>query len=147
MSELPPDGIRIERLGPADDGRVLAAGHLFDDPPLPVATARFLARPEHHLLLASAGDEPAGFVTGVEMTHPDKGTEMFLYELGVDEAFQRRGIGRALVEALAGIARERGCTGMWVLTDADNEAALATYRAAGGSAPLPQVMIDWTFTP
>lgn len=99
MSEFAaPDGIRIERLGPGDDGRVMAAAHLSDDPPSPEATVRFLGRPEHHLLLASAGDEPAG-VTGVEMTRPDKGTEMFLYELGVDEAFQRRGSGRALVVA------------------------------------------------
>ncbi|MDA0301190.1 MAG: GNAT family N-acetyltransferase [Chloroflexi bacterium] len=139
--------MRIERLGPGDDERVLAASHLFDDPPSPEATARFLGQPEHHLLVAYGGDDPAGFVTGVEMTHPDKGAEMFLYELGVDEAFQRRGIGRALVQALAALARERGCTGMWVLTDADNKAALATYRAAGGGAPLPQVMLDWTFSP
>ncbi len=33
-------------------------------------------------------------VSGVELTHPDKGTEMFLYELGVAERFRGRGIGR-----------------------------------------------------
>jgi ribosomal protein S18 acetylase RimI-like enzyme len=44
-------------------------------------------------------------VTGVEMTHPDKGTEMFLYELGVADEHQGRGIGRALVSALADLAR------------------------------------------
>jgi len=32
-----------------------------------------------------------------------------------------------------------------VLTDSDNEAGLATYAGAGGSAPDPQVLIDWTF--
>ncbi|HZE00492.1 MAG TPA: GNAT family N-acetyltransferase, partial [Pseudonocardiaceae bacterium] len=51
---------------------------------------------------------------------PDKGTEMFLYELGVDDRFRRRGIGKALVAALAELARESGCYGMWVLTDSDN---------------------------
>ena len=72
-------------------------------------------------------DHVVGFVSGVEMTHPDKGTEMFLYELAVDEPWQRLGVGASLVHALANLARERGCYGMWVLTDDDNIAALATY--------------------
>ena len=75
-----------------------------------------------------------GFVSGVEVTHPDKGTEMFLYELAVDEPFRRRGIGRALVERLAALARDAGCYGMWVITDDDNEAARATYEGTGGRA-------------
>jgi ribosomal protein S18 acetylase RimI-like enzyme len=79
------------------------------------------------------------------MTHPDKGTEMFLYELGVDEAYQGRGIGRALVAALGERAEELGCYGMWTLADADNEAALRTYQAAGGNARGASVMLDWRF--
>jgi ribosomal protein S18 acetylase RimI-like enzyme len=82
-------------------------------------------------------------VSGVELTHPDKGTEMFLYELAVDEAHRRRGIGTALVEELAALARVHGCYGMWVLTDRDNPAALATYRRAGASADSDQVMFEW----
>jgi hypothetical protein len=35
--------------------------------------------------VAYDGERPVGMVTGVETTHPDKGTEMFLYELAVDE--------------------------------------------------------------
>ena len=135
----------IRSLGAGDDAAVVAAGHLFDRPPDAGATMRFLAEPGHHLLVAYDTDErPVGFVTGVEMTHPDKGTEMFLYELGVDEPARRRGFGRALVEALAALARERGCYGMWVLTDDDNVAALATYRGAG-AADSPNVMLQWDF--
>ena len=33
--------------------------------------------------------------------------------------------------ALADLARERGCYGMWVAADDDNGPALATYRSAG----------------
>lgn len=112
---------------------VFAAAHLFDTPPLPDATARFVAQDHSHLLIAYIGDEPAGFVSGVETTHPDKGTEMMLYELGVHESFLRRGIGTALVEALRDLAAERGCYAMWTGTAAGDTAAQATYKKAGGA--------------
>jgi ribosomal protein S18 acetylase RimI-like enzyme len=124
---------------------VKVAGHLFDEPPQKEATERFLADERHHLLIAYLDGVPAGMVTGVEMTHPDKGTEMFLYELGVDEPYQGRGVGKALVSALADLARERDCYGMWTITDEDNEGALATYRRAGGAPEKDQVVLVWTF--
>jgi ribosomal protein S18 acetylase RimI-like enzyme len=124
---------------------VEAAGHLFDDSPRRDATERFLADEHHHLLIAYVDDFAAGMVTGVEMTHPDKGTEMFLYELGVDEPFRGRGVGRALVSALADLARERDCYGMWAITDEDNEAALSTYKRARGMPEDKQVVLVWTF--
>ena len=131
---------------PADADAILAAAELFDHAPTPDWTERFLASDIHHLLLAVDDDGRAvGFVSGVELTHPDKGTEMFLYELAVHEEHRNRGVGRALVRALADLAREHGCYGMWVLTDEDNAAALAAYRAAGGVDPEPNVMLSWTF--
>jgi ribosomal protein S18 acetylase RimI-like enzyme len=135
----------IRVLRPGDDGLVAAASHLFDGPARADATARFLAEDGHHLLVAYEDEQPVGFVTGVEVTHPDKGTEMFLYELAVDEPFRRRGIGRALVERLAERARAAGCYGMWVLTDEDNEAARATYEGRGGVPETRQVVEVWTF--
>src|SRR3954453_8590710 len=114
-----------------DVDAVVAASPLFDQPAQLVPTGRFLRDPNHHLCIAYEDDAPAGFVSGVEVTHPDKGTEMFLYELGVDEGFRRRGIGRALLGALAELARARGCYGMFVLTDDDNAAANGTYDSGG----------------
>ena len=124
---------------------VKSAEHLFDASARDGATRRFLADERHHLLVAYVDGFAAGMITGVEMTHPDKGTEMFLYELGVDESFRGRGVGKALVCALADLARERDCYGMWVITDEDNEAALATYARAGGTPERDQVVLVWTF--
>jgi ribosomal protein S18 acetylase RimI-like enzyme len=137
--------MELRWLGTADEEAVAAAGSLFDHRPLPPWTRRFLQQPDHHLAIAYVAGEPAGFVSGVEVTHPDKGTEMFLYELGVDERFRGRGVGKALVRALAELARDRGCYGMWVLTDADNTAALNTYRSAGATGQDAQVMLEWRF--
>ena len=90
-------------------------------------------------------DRPIGFVSGVETTHPDKGTEMFLYELSVAPERRNQGVGRSLVGALADLARDRGCYGMWVGTEPDNAAAIATYRAAGAEPPEPFVTLGWSF--
>ena len=120
------------------------AGQLFDGPPQPDAVSRFLSDPRHHILLAYENGKPVGFVSGVELTHPDKGTEMFLYELAVDDEHRRRGVGTELVEALRGLAVEHGCYDMWVLTDDDNEAALRTYRKAGADQSSTHVMLTWS---
>jgi ribosomal protein S18 acetylase RimI-like enzyme len=139
--------MRILRLAPGDESIVLAGAELFDGAPTEAWTARFLGSEGHHLLVALEDDaRPVGFISGVETTHPDKGTEMFLYELSVRPASRNRGVGRALVEALADLARSRGCYGMWVGTEPDNTAALATYLAAGAEPPEPFVTLGWTFT-
>jgi len=150
---MPDDGrhepipFEIRSLGPGDERAVHDARELFDSAPEPAATRRFLDEPNHHLLIAyDPADRPLGFVSGVETTHPDKGTEMFLYELGVAEDARRHGIGSALVTRLAALARERGCYGMWTGTERDNAAARATYARAGAVTNPPQVFVDWDFS-
>lgn len=124
--------------------RVQAAEGLFDDPVDLAATRRFLADDANVLLIAYEDGEPAGFVSGTALTHPDKPRpEMFLNELGVDEAFRGRGIGRALVSELWRLAQSRGCRGMWVLTDNENAAANKVYTAAGGVRAGAQLMYEW----
>ncbi|MEW1686586.1 GNAT family N-acetyltransferase [Streptomyces sp. NPDC091265] len=122
-----------------------AAQHLYDGPAREEWAARFLASDGHLMVIAYVEGAPAGFVSGIEMLHPDKGSEMCLYELSVDAAYRRRGIGRALTQALAAVARERGCYDMWVGVDLDNEAALATYRSAGASDDGGFAMLTWLF--
>jgi ribosomal protein S18 acetylase RimI-like enzyme len=140
--------MRIVRLGPGDEQIVVAGASLFDAPPTEELASRFLTGDGHHLLVAfEEGETPVGFISGVETTHPDKGTEMFLYELSVAPEHRNRGIGRSLVEALADLARERGCYGMWVGTEPDNAAALTAYLAAGAEPPEPFVSLNWTFRP
>jgi len=139
--------MELRWLGPGDEDELVAAGDLFDDGARPEWSRRFLAQPGHHLCLAVEDGQAVGFVSGVEMVHPDKGVELFLYELGVDDGFQRRGIGTALVAALAARAVDLGCYGMWVLTDADNEAAMGTYAAAGAGDQDLQTMLGWRLDP
>ena len=69
------------------------------------------------------------------------------YELGVVPSFRRRGIATALVRALAALATDHGCYGMWVAVNVDNDAALATYRrASAGQQEAPCVTLSWNLT-
>ncbi|HET9517982.1 MAG TPA: GNAT family N-acetyltransferase, partial [Actinoplanes sp.] len=59
---------------------------------------------------------------------------------------RRQGVATALIARLAELARERGCYGMWVGTELDNAAALATYRRAGADDEAPFVLLSWDLT-
>jgi len=134
----------IWRAAPGDEERVRAAGLLFDAPVELEATRRLLGQGVNELLIAYVDGEPAGFVSATELSHPDQvRPELFLNELGVAEAYRGRGVGRALVERLWEVAGERGCRGMWVLTDEANAAANKVYAAAGGVRAGAQIMYAW----
>lgn len=135
--------MELRWLDPTDVPEIVSASDLFDVPADERWARHFLDQPSHHLCIAYEDGEPAGFVSGVEMTHPDKGTEMFLYELGVDESVRGRGIGTALVHALVSRARERGCYGVWTLTERENAAALATYRRTDPMEESDVVLFGW----
>jgi ribosomal protein S18 acetylase RimI-like enzyme len=137
--------VELRWVTPGDESLVASAAELFDDAPTPDATRAFLDDVGHHMCIALVDGRAVGFVSGVETRHPDKGTEMLLYELAVDDAHRRRGIATALVAELRARAVAVGCYGMWVLTDADNVAAMRTYAATGASEPSTHVMFDWRF--
>ena len=137
--------MEIKQMQPGDENLIASSPPPFDCPVDSNATRRFLENDTHHLFIAYEADTAVGFVSGIEMTHPDKGTEMFLYELEVVEEFRMQGIGKALVSALGNLAKQRNCYGMWVLTDDDNTAGMATYRSSGTGDSKPQVMLSWDF--
>jgi ribosomal protein S18 acetylase RimI-like enzyme len=122
-----------QRLGPGDEHEVERFAEAFDDPVLPEATRTFLGEERHHLIVAYVDGHPAGFVSAVEVLHPDKdGPELFLNEIGVIERFRRHGAASALLDDLKRLGWERGCRMIWVLTDEGNPAAMALYAKAGG---------------
>jgi GNAT superfamily N-acetyltransferase len=137
-------GVTVRPLGPEDAALLLhAVDDVFDAPVIPAIAVEFLADPRHHIAAAIADGRIIGFASGVHYLHPDKPAQMFINEVGVAEPWQRRGIGRALVDALVAHARSLGCTEAWVLTDDDNAAARALYTAAGGEdAPTRIFVID-----
>jgi GNAT superfamily N-acetyltransferase len=82
-------------------------------------------------LMAEWDGEAIGYALFFGIYSSLKGSGMFLEDLFVREAFRGRGIGRALLSAVARIAREEGSYGIrWEVLDW-NESAIKFYRSLG----------------
>lgn len=126
----------------------MEAGDVFDNPPDSAAVQAFLADKENYLFIGYVDGLPAGMIRAHLLRRLDNPRpQMFLYELGVREEFRRLGLGAMLVRQIAEVCRSEGLLEMFVLTSADNEAAMRTYSSAGGT-PLPEpdhVMFEWNW--
>jgi ribosomal protein S18 acetylase RimI-like enzyme len=135
----------IRMLGPADIALVCSTPEdVFDDLPEHSLTEEFLSDPRHHLVAAIEAGQIIGFVSSVHYLHPDKPPELWINEIGVIPAHQRRGLGQRLVEAMLARGRELGCKNAWVLTDRSNTPAMKLYSQAGGvEASTPAIMFEF----
>ena len=96
---------------------------------------------ENAVLLARVGRTPAGSAMYSEYGVTDPG-DCSLFGMWVDPAFRRKGVGRALVDAVVAQARAAGKRRVVLHVVADNTAARALYEregfvATGRSVPYP----------
>jgi ribosomal protein S18 acetylase RimI-like enzyme len=108
------------------------AEEVFDNAIDPGLTREFLEDLRHHIAVAIDDGTVVGFASGVHYIHPDKGPELWINEVALSPAHRRKGIGKALLEALFEEGRKHGCRVAWVLTHRTNAAAMALYESAGG---------------
>src|SRR5439155_103374 len=86
---------------------------------------------ERTLFLAAFDDStPIGFVLAyvLQRRHGDQ-EHLFVYEIGVRADVRRSGVGTALMQRLAGLARERGLRDAFLLTNESNAAAIGPRLA------------------
>ena len=68
---------------------------------------------------------------------------IYLYDLAVETAYQRQGIGRQLVTTLTEYAHRVGAREVFVQADATDTGAIAFYQATGGQA---QPVMQFTYS-
>ena len=138
----------VRRLGAGDEARLQELCRRFKQRmPSDDEAATFLARDDIHAWVAEVDGKLAGFAYAYVLLRVDGDTGVFLYELGVDERFRRRGLGRALVDEARSLAESVGAAKMWVDTSYDNERARRTYAAAGGTPSEEATLVyGWFFT-
>jgi ribosomal protein S18 acetylase RimI-like enzyme len=122
------------------------ADDVFDNPIDEKFASEFLADPRHHIVVALSEGVVIGFASAVHYVHPDKPTELWINEVGVADAHQGKGVGKAIMHELLQLGRQLGCVNAWVLTDRSNDAANRLYKSAGGQvAEGDTVMYEFEF--
>lgn len=127
----------------AENSALILGADVFDHVARADYLEMFLADQGHELVFAMMGGTVIGFASGTVVLHPDKAPGLFINEVGVEPEYQRQGIASALCKMLVELAREKGCQGAWVATEADNDPARGLYRSLVGRETEAVVVYDW----
>ena len=122
--------VTIDELTEADADRCAALEAILfpgDDPWPTVAFVRELAADHNHYVAAREDDRLVGY-GGISRLGRTPPFEYEVHTIGVHPAYQGRGIGRRMLDALLNIAAD-AVVHLEVRTD--NEAAIALYRSVG----------------
>jgi aminoglycoside 3-N-acetyltransferase I len=91
-----------------------------------------LAREDLIPLVAVAdGKVVGGLVAYVLQKFEQERSEIYIYDLAVDEEYRRRGIATGLINKLREIARERGAWVIYVQADHGDDPAIKLYESLG----------------
>ncbi len=109
---------------PSSDSQQVREGQIYQ--------ALFGPIPAGYALLARDGQQLAG-LAAYSFLWPAVGLTRSLYlkELYVAAAYRRHGTGKALMDALYGVAAEHQCSRVEWTTDNDNEGAMTFYAGLG----------------
>ncbi len=139
---MTPAGLTV-RLATEDDVEVVAElalelARLLENPTIPTVeearsnVRRALADPRETIYLAELDGKPVAMChISLRQLISDPGPVALVDELVVTEAFQGKGIGRALIKTARTFALEKGCLELEVGTAEENASACAFYRAVG----------------
>ena len=98
----------------------------------------FIEHGRARVFLAYEGDEPAGLALCFVGFSSFKAQPLInVHDLAVAPKFRGRGIGKALLDAVADHARQAGCCKVTLEVRADNVKALELYRRAGFESTQP----------
>lgn len=142
--------LRFKRLEAADRDLARALfsllAEVFEEEGAPLSDGyvdRLLANAAFWAIAAFDGHRLVGGLTAhtLPMTRTEA-SEVFIYDIAVRSADQRKGVGRRLLTELLDRAAAAGIAEMFVAADDEDTHALDFYRALGGSAS-PVTVFDF----
>jgi ribosomal protein S18 acetylase RimI-like enzyme len=135
--------MRVRRLAPGTELEILRAGYLMEEPPELSAARALLSDDRNVFLMAYEGSDAVGFLRATELTQlRSKRKQMFIHEVGVDEKYRRRGVGRGLLTSLLRDCRELGFEEVVIYVDPGNVPAVRLFLTTGA---LPEAAANRMF--
>lgn len=143
METLTSSGFTVRQLLPSDLALMHAMmamfGRAFDDvetytaaPPRAEYLTRLLARDTFIALAAVKDDAVIGGLAAYELPKFERErSEIYIYDLAVDDAHRRQGVATALITELRRIAAARGAYVIFVQADYGDDPAIALYTTMG----------------
>lgn len=134
---------RIRRISPGDfslmEGLLTVFGEAFDDPetyntqrPDKEYLQNLLSQDTFIALIAEKDGEVVGGLAAYELKKFEQArSEIYIYDLAVQQEHRRQGIATALIHELGVIARERGAYVIYVQADLGDDPAINLYTKLG----------------
>jgi aminoglycoside 3-N-acetyltransferase I len=133
--------IQIRRLGQHDSRVFCKLIQLFQEvfetgSPLKadeIYLKQLLAKPDFIVYVILIEDKIAGGLTAYELAnYYAVGAEVFIYDIAVKPAFQRKGLGKQLLSALKKHCEQNRINIMFVAANEEDQHALDFYRSSNG---------------
>jgi len=117
--------------------------HYTDHPPDDAYLGSLLARDTFVAIAALADGKVVGGLAAYVLPKFEQArSELYIYDLAVDEAHRRRGVATGLIATLKTLARERGIYVIYVQADLGDDPAIALYTKLGTREDVLHFDID-----
>ncbi len=135
----------IRLLKPGDEALLIDAVRLTDeDVPSLARAAAHLADQDLVAIVAVEAGRAVAFIYG-HILRRFEATSLFIYSVDTAPSHQRRGLAKAMLQALAAEGRTGRWDEMFVFTNRGNAPAMALYESAGGVSPPPDDVVMFDF--
>lgn len=119
------------------------AEHYVSKPPSDAYAAKVLSKESIMPLVALNEGQVIGGLVAYELDKLEQErSEIYIYDLAVDDAFRRQGVATALIKHLGEIASSRGAWVIYVQADYGDEPAIALYTKLGRREDVMHFDID-----
>ncbi len=119
------------------------AEHYASKPPSDAYAERLLAKEHVIPLVALSEGQVIGGLVAYELDKLEQEhSEIYIYDLAVEDAFRRQGVATALIRHLGEIASSRGAWVIYVQADHGDEPAIALYTKLGRREDVMHFDID-----
>jgi aminoglycoside 3-N-acetyltransferase I len=135
--------VEIKKLHPPDIGQFVELVRVFEEV---FEMENFRLPPQDHLqqllnkddfmvfVALAEGNVIGGLTAYTLIQYYSRQPLVYVYDLAVAAAWQRKGIGKRLMSAITGYCRERGVEEVFVQADRIDEHAVAFYHSTGATA-------------